>query len=116
MPDKTEFKQMSYPAFLAMTKEGNPGLAEIDGNVCLCLFTDSKMAQAFHADEDGRHGEQAARVYSFKTAAELIDYLRRNEWQFTEQGCHFVALNVQPSMPPVYATFRKLIADLAWTD
>jgi hypothetical protein len=114
MPDEPFV--MTYPCFLAMTKEGSPELVEIDGNLCLCLFTDSELVKAFHQGKYRGQPRQAVRVSPLKTAAELIGFLRDNERAFAGQDCRHVAINVSPGKPPMYATLWELIAELERTD
>ena len=112
MPDKAEFT-MSYPAYIPKTPEGNPELVEIDGNVCVCLYTNRKALERFYID---KYSPTAALVnvpaWSFITAAELVAFLTKSKRQFAQQECRFVAVNVEPGVPPMYAPIAMFVNDL----
>ena len=106
-------RKMSYPAYIPKTPAGAPELVEIDGNVCVCLYTNRKALERFYID---KYSPTAAFLsvpaWSFISAAELVTFLTKSKRQFVQQECRFVAVNVQPGVQPMYATIAAFVEEL----
>ncbi len=110
MPDDSPDFTMRYPAYVPQTPAGTPEIVEIDGNVCLCVFTNRKKVERHHQDKyRPAAGFRNVPVWSFKTSAELAEFLIANEAQFAAQKCQHVAFDVSRGVPPLYTTFRDVV-------
>lgn len=107
---------MTYPCYFPLTKEGNPELVHIDDALCVCLFTDKTLVQAFHNQkhpDDGTGKKRpAARVVAMKSRRELLEFLRHSQADFERAGCGFVAIDVGPGKPLMYCAYAELIAEI----
>jgi len=62
---------MTYPAFFLLNEHDAPDLVEIDGRLCVCLFTDVDLVQTFYRDKYGK-GHEHARVIVAKSLGGAI--------------------------------------------
>lgn len=107
--DSTEFT-MTFPAYIPMTGKEAPELIEIDGHVCVCLFTNKKTLDRFHSDKYKPAGIlHQVPVWTFKTAGDLREFLVATESQFEGQDCRHIAVNPARGAPPMFAPIRDFV-------
>lgn len=115
MPDEASFT-MTYTAYVLKDKAGRPELVEIDGNVCVGLFTDKAALQAFYNDKHGKNAQPKFTCFVFESAAVVVLFFETFKTSFDEEGIACVAVNPQPSVPPMYAPIRDFLEYLKTCD
>jgi hypothetical protein len=104
---------MTYPCYFPLTDEGNPVLVQIDDALCICLFTDRRLLEAFHREKHRGKDKRTVKMIAMKSATELLAFLRNSESEFAKEGCGFVAIDVSPGKPLMYCAYAELMAEIA---
>ena len=101
---------VTFPAFIPMTPDETPEVVEVDGKLCLCLFTELRLFDQYRT---GRrlpaNGKKAVAVWSFNTPDALDEFLLANEAQFERQDCWHIAVNPCPETAPQYAPIHNFV-------
>ena len=108
MPDETEFS-MTYPAYVLKDNAGRPELVEIDGNVCVALFTERIAMQAFYNDKHRENAQPKFTCFVFESAAVAVLFFETFRASLDEEGVASVAVNAQPGKPPMYAPITDFV-------
>jgi len=74
MPD-SDFVMMN-PAFFLVNEHEAPDIVEIDGQLCVCFFTDVDLVQTFYRDKYGK-GHEHAQLIVMKSRPELLQTLKQ---------------------------------------
>ncbi|MCE9607908.1 MAG: hypothetical protein K8U03_23740 [Planctomycetia bacterium] len=102
---------MTYPAFFLLNEHDAPELVEIDGKLCVCLFTDTDLVATFYRDMHD-HGATQAHLIAAHSRVELLQILGQWRPVFESDGIRFVAFDVSPRRRPMYGELAKLVAML----
>lgn len=102
---------MTYPAFFLLNEHDAPDLVEIDGRLCVCLFTDVDLVQTFYRDKYGK-GHEHAQVIVAKSRTELLQIVKQWQPVFEHDAIRFVAFDVSPRRRPMYGELAEFIAML----
>lgn len=104
---------MTYPCYFLLTEKENPESVVIDGERCICLFTDIHLVEPFYKD---KHGDNfATRQIQTWTMTERIGLLKTlKDWQpeLAPQNVTHVAIDATPGKQTSYVTIAELIEDL----
>jgi hypothetical protein len=104
---------MTYPCHFLMNGQGNPESVVIDGESCICLFTDRDLVERFYKDKYGDNfATRAIEVLTMPERLALIQTLRDWQPQLTPQGCIHVAIDTSPGKTAAYVTFAELLKEL----
>jgi hypothetical protein len=100
---------ITYPAFFLLNEHDVPELVEIDGNLCVCLFTDVDLVRTFYRDKHGK-GPANAQAIVMHSWSELLQFVKQWQPAFEQDGIRFVAFDVSPRRRPFYGELVQLIA------
>ncbi len=104
---------MPYPCFLLASDSGTPQLIEVDGHVCLCLFTSRRNVEAFYRGNQGIQADTSKiKICAAKNRDELIKLLTELQPQLVGQDCKHVAFDAVPGSPIGYVLLDELLREL----
>jgi hypothetical protein len=104
---------MTYPCHFLLTEQGNPESVVIDGEKCICLFTDRDLVERFYKDKYGdMFATRTIEVLTLPERLALIQTIRDWQTQLAPQGCSHVAIDTSPGKVAAYVTFAELLKDL----
>lgn len=98
---------MPYPCFLVGSESGSFTTIDVDGEQCLCLFTDEDLANSY-----GEEVGSAVVLTPFQTPDELLHSLEILEPQLREDGILHVAIDSAPGKRTPFVLTTELIAEL----
>lgn len=104
---------MTYPCYFLHNASGNPEVVTIDGNACLCLFTDQDLVERFYKHHYGtNYVTRTIETSRVDTQPNLIALLKAWKAEYGEQGCRHIAIDATPNRQVGYVEFGELIAEL----
>jgi hypothetical protein len=101
MPDK-DFV-VSYPCYFPLSTSDAPELIKVDGNLCICFFTDGDTMQTFQTHHHGWDKLRNVQVIACQDHETLVSTLNALRQQLDEQGVRYVALDPTPGKQIIYA-------------
>ena len=106
--------KLAYPCYFPLTPDGVPELVDIDGAVCVAMFTSVKGIEAFHNAKYRTTRKTSVPTIRLDSAAELLKFLKDCQPEFDAQECFFVALDVSPAPGArlCYVRYAEVIAEL----
>lgn len=107
---------MTYPCYFLLTEAGNPEAVVIDGEQCLCLFTDSDLLEPFYKEKYRESiAPRQVRTWTMSNRLELLSTLKDFQTQLAPGVVH-VAIDASPRKRTIYVRFNELIKDLEGRD
>jgi len=99
-----------YPCFFLLNENGNPEIAEIDGKLALCVFTDQDTIDAFYKQKYGVEFEtRAVKLHRFSNRSQLVGMLTEAERRLARQRCLHLAFDPVPESEAHYASIREFV-------
>ena len=88
---------MTYPCYFLLTQAGNPEALLVDGNKCVCLFTDRDLVESFYKDKYGDDFvSRTIEAFTCNCKDALLNTLREWEQQLAARGVSWLALDATP--------------------
>lgn len=101
----------TYPAFYLLNEHDAPEVVEIDGKLCICLFTEADHVGAFYRDKHGK-GAEHAQVIAPHIRDELLQILKQWLPVFERDDVRFAVFDASPRRRPLYGELAEFVAML----
>src|ERR1700741_160616 len=98
--------EMTYPCYFILKAAGNLLIVDVEGNGCVCLFTDDDLARSFC---DASAAGESLGLGRVENQADLLCYLEECEAGLLKIGARFLAIDVTIGKRPSIVLIREFI-------